>query len=88
MLRSSLWKEPDSGTLTSLMMLVAFAAQLVASFVGGGSIAKFGYPVLLAGAAGLAAIAAAGFRSLPAEAVRAAEPPRLFPASAADSAPD
>ena len=72
----------------ALMMLVAFAAQLVASFVGGGSIAKFGYPLVLACAAGLAAIAAAGFRSLPAEAFRTAEPPRLFPASAADTAPD
>jgi len=81
-------QQQERSGAAALMMLVAFAAQLVASFAGGASIAKFGYPVLLACAAGLAAIAAAGFRSLPAEAVRAAEPPRLFPASAADTSPD
>jgi len=47
-------------------MLVAFAAQLVASLAGGAAIAKFGYSAMLACAAGLAAVAAVAFRTLPA----------------------
>jgi MFS family permease len=81
-------RERERSGAAAMMMLVAFAAQLAASFAGGGAIARFGYPVVLACAAGLAAIAAAAFRSLPSEALKTAEPPRLFPASAADTAPD
>jgi MFS family permease len=73
---------------SALMMLVAFAAQLAASFAGGASIARFGYPLVLACAAGLAAVAALAFRWLPAESVRTAQPTASLQASAADTAPD
>jgi hypothetical protein len=46
-------------------MLVAFAAQFAASLAGGAAIGKFGYSAMLACAAGLAAVAAAAFRTLP-----------------------
>lgn len=81
-------REQERSGAAALMMLVAFGAQFVASFAGGGSIAKFGYPAVLATAAALAAIAAAAFRSLPGEAVRQAQPHALFPASAPDTARD
>jgi hypothetical protein len=46
-------------------MLVSFAAQLAASWIGGGSITRFGYSAVLACSAVLAAVAALAFRSLP-----------------------
>jgi MFS family permease len=81
-------REQERSGAAALMMMVAFGAQFVASFAGGSSIARFGYPVVLACAAGLAAVASAAFRSLPAEAVSSAQPPELFPASAHDTARD
>ena len=59
-------REQERAGAAALMMLVAFAAQLVASFVGGAVIARFGYSTMLACAAGLAAVAAVVFRTLPA----------------------
>src|ERR1700722_6001836 len=73
---------------SALMMLVSFGAQLAASFAGGASIARFGYPVVLAAAAGLAAVAALAFRWLPAAGVRSAQPTALLRAPAPDTAPD
>jgi len=73
---------------SALMMLVMFAAQFAASFAGGASIARFGYPVVLACAAGLAAVAALAFRWLPAEGVRTAQPTASLRVSAPDTAPD
>jgi MFS family permease len=73
---------------SALMMLVGFSAQLAASFAGGASIARFGYPAVLACAAGLAAVAALAFRWLPAAGVRTPQPTALLQASAADTAPD
>jgi MFS family permease len=58
--------EQERTGASALMMLVAFAAQLVASLAGGAAIAKFGYSAMLACAAGLAAVAAVAFRTLPA----------------------
>jgi MFS family permease len=61
--------------VAALMMLVAFGAQFLASLAGGAAIAKFGYPLLLACAAAVAALAAVAFRKLPAgEAASPAEP--------------
>jgi len=59
-------REQERTGASALMMLVAFGAQLVASLAGGAAIAKFGYSAMLACAAGLAAVAAAAFRALPA----------------------
>ncbi len=85
-------REPERGGAAALMMLVSFGAQFVASFAGGVSIAKLGYPALLAGAAGLSAVAAIAFRSLPgpdaAPALRPLEPPSLLRSSAPGTAPD
>ena len=71
-------REQERTGASALMMLVSFAAQLVASLAGGATIAKFGYSAMLACAAGLAAVAAVAFRTLPAghavAAVGAAEP--------------
>ncbi len=58
-------REQERTGASALMMLVAFAAQLVSSLAGGAAIAKFGYSAMLACAAGLAAIAAVAFRALP-----------------------
>lgn len=58
-------REAERTGAAALMMLVAFAAQLVASFAGGAAIATFGYSAMLACAAGMAAVAAVVFRSLP-----------------------
>ncbi|HUE04806.1 MAG TPA: MFS transporter [Bryobacteraceae bacterium] len=59
-------REQERTGAAALMMLVAFAAQLVASLAGGATIARFGYSAMLACAAGLAALAAVVFRGLPA----------------------
>jgi MFS family permease len=59
-------REQERTGAAALMMLVSFAAQLVASLAGGATIAKFGYSAMLACAAGLAAVAAVAFRALPA----------------------
>ena len=59
-------REQERTGASALMMLVAFAAQLVASLAGGAAIARFGYSAMLACAAGLAAVAAVAFRALPA----------------------
>jgi MFS family permease len=59
-------REQERTGAAALMMLVSFAAQLVASLAGGATIAKFGYSAMLACAAGLAAAAAVAFRTLPA----------------------
>lgn len=58
-------REQERTGASALMMMVAFAAQLVASLAGGAAIAKFGYSAMLAGAGALAAIAAVAFRALP-----------------------
>jgi len=80
-------REQERTGAAALMMLVSFAAQLVASLAGGTAIAKFGYSAMLACAAGLAAVAAVAFRTLPAGqavgAVSTAEP--ALPAHAADN---
>jgi MFS family permease len=65
LLMDSVHEQERTGA-AALMMLVSFAAQLVASFAGGAAIAKFGYSSILACSAGLAAVAAAAFRTLPA----------------------
>jgi MFS family permease len=57
--------ESERTGASALMMLVAFAAQLVASLAGGAAIARFGYPAMLVCAAGLGAVSALAFRSLP-----------------------
>lgn len=57
-------REQERCGAAALMMLVSFAAQLVASLVGGASIAKFGYSAMLACTAVLAAVAAVLFRTL------------------------
>jgi len=81
-------REQERTGASALMMLVAFAAQLVASLAGGAAIAKFGYSAMLACAAGVAAVAAVAFRALPAVHVAVAdgvaEPP-LLEAPVADS---
>jgi MFS family permease len=81
--------EQERTGASALMMLVSFAAQLVASLAGGAAIAKFGYSAMLACAAGLAAVAAVAFRALPAGravgAVGSVEP-ALVEAQVADSA--
>jgi MFS family permease len=59
-------REPERTGAAALMMLVSFAAQLVASLAGGAAIARFGYSAMLACGAGLAAVAAMAFRTLPA----------------------
>jgi MFS family permease len=59
-------REQERTGAAALMMLVAFAAQLAASLAGGAAIAKFGYSAMLACSAGLAAVAAVAFRTLPA----------------------
>ena len=59
-------REQERTGAAALMMLVSFAAQLVASLAGGATIAKFGYSAMLAYAEGLAAVAAVAFRALPA----------------------
>ena len=82
-------REAERTGAAALMMLVAFGAQLVASLAGGATIARFGYSAMLAYAAGLAAVAAAAFRSLPAgqaEAAAGAAEPALVDAPVADSA--
>jgi MFS family permease len=81
-------REQERSGASALMMLVAFAAQFAASFAGGASIARFGYPAVLAAAAGLAAVAGLAFRWLPAAGVRTRQPTALLRASAADIAPD
>ena len=74
-------REQERTGAAALMMLVSFAAQLVASLAGGAAIARFGYSAMLACAAGLAAVAAVAFRTLPAghavAAVGTAEPALL-----------
>jgi predicted MFS family arabinose efflux permease len=87
LLMDSVRVQEQSGA-SALMMLVMFAAQFAASFAGGAGIARFGYPVVLACAAGLAAVAALAFRWLPAEGVRIRKPTALPRASVADTAPD
>ncbi len=59
-------REQERTGAAALMMLVSFAAQLVASLAGGAAIAKFGYSAMLAYAAVLAAVAAVAFHTLPA----------------------
>jgi MFS family permease len=79
-------REPERTGAAALMMLVSFAAQLVASLAGGATIARFGYSALLACAAGLAAVAAVGFGALPAGRVVSSAEPALVEAPATDSA--
>jgi MFS family permease len=85
-------REQERSGAAALMMLVSFAAQFASAFAGGGAIARFGYPIVLACAAGLAAIAALAFRSLPGPAagpvLRPAEQAVLVRASAPDTAAD
>jgi MFS family permease len=79
-------REQERTGASALMMLVAFAAQLVASLAGGAAIAQFGYSAMLACAAGLAATAALAFRTLrPGHAVTAAAQPVLADAQIADT---
>jgi MFS family permease len=79
-------REQERTGAAALMMLVAFAAQFVASLAGGAAIARFGYSTMLACAAGLAAVAAVAFRALPAGQVVSAAEPASVEARVADSA--
>jgi len=81
-------REQERSGASALMMLVMFAAQFAASFAGGASIARYGYPVLLACAAVLAAVSALAFRLLPAAGITMEQPTALPRASVADTAPD
>jgi len=88
-------QEQERTGAAALMMLVSFAAQLVASLAGGATIARFGYSAMLACAAGLAAMAAVAFRTLPAPwseksaaPIKSAPPPRWPQSSRPDTAPD
>jgi MFS family permease len=84
-------REQERTGASALMMLVAFAAQLAASLAGGAAIARFGYTALLACAAGLAGVAAVGFRMLPAAAENEVTEPlplRRHPPSEPDTAPN
>jgi MFS family permease len=56
--------EGERSGAAALGYLVAFGAQALAAFAGGGLVARFGYGVVLAGAAALAAAAAGLFRVL------------------------
>jgi MFS family permease len=81
-------REQERTGAAALMMLVSFAAQLVASLAGGAAIAKFGYSAMLGCAAGLAAVAAVAFRALPAGGAVVADTasePALVGAQVADS---
>src|SRR2546426_10697636 len=55
-------EERERSGASALAFLVAFAAQALAAFGAGALLARFGYGVVLAGAAALAALAAALFR--------------------------
>ena len=82
-------REAERTGAAALMMLVSFAAQLVASLAGGATIARFGYSAMLAYAAVLAAVAAVAFRTLSIRPpIRSAPPLRRPPSSRPDSAPD
>jgi hypothetical protein len=54
--------ERERGGASALAYLVAFGAQAVAAYAGGQLLERFGFGPVLAGAAALAALAAAGFR--------------------------
>jgi predicted MFS family arabinose efflux permease len=56
--------ERERGGASAINYLVAFAAQAVAAFGAGLLLEQFGFGVVLAGAAALAAIAATTFRVL------------------------
>jgi MFS family permease len=88
-------REQERSGAAALMMLVSFAAQLVASLAGGAAIAKFGYSAMLACAAVLAAVAAVAFRTLPAGwsekgevSIKPVPSLRWFRSSPPDTAPD
>jgi len=59
-------REQERTGASAQMMIVTFAAQGLANSVGGKYIAKLGYSAVLACGAGLAALAAVLFRTLPA----------------------
>jgi predicted MFS family arabinose efflux permease len=80
-------REAERSGAAAMMMLAAFVAQFVASWAGGAAIARFGYPAMLACAAGLAAVAAIAFRWLPGPAI-SPEPAPLVAISAPDTVPD
>jgi MFS family permease len=56
--------ESERGGASAVTYLVAFGAQALASFAGGALLARFGYGIVLAGAAVLAACAGVLFRAL------------------------
>jgi len=57
-------EERERGGASSLNYLVAFSAQAVAAFGAGALTARFGFGAVLAGAAGIAALAAVLFPAL------------------------
>jgi MFS family permease len=57
-------EERERGGASSLNYLVAFSAQAIAAFGAGALTTRFGYGVVLAGAAGIAALAAVLFPAL------------------------
>jgi len=57
-------QERERGGGAALNYLVAFSAQALASFTAGAAMDRFGYPAVLACAAGLAGVAAGMFKAL------------------------
>jgi MFS family permease len=77
--------EQERSGAAALGYLVAFGAQALAAFAGGALVARFGYGLVLAFAAALAAGAAGLFRVLLGAGVNAVRPmPRLRAADASD----
>jgi MFS family permease len=79
-------KEPERSGAAALGYLVAFGAQALAAFAGGALVARFGYGVVLACAATLAAAAAGLFRVLVGAGERFAPPITKLPAVGASNA--
>lgn len=80
--------EPERSGAAALGYLVASGAQALAAFAGGAFIARFGYGVVLAFAAALAAVAAGLFRVLVSSAGRFAPQLRKLPAVGTTNVPD
>ena len=79
--------EDERGGASALTYLVGFSAQALAAFGAGQLLARFGYGVVLAGAAALAVTSAGLLRALLADPKTVRQPPAL-PVVAAGSAPE
>jgi MFS family permease len=77
--------EPERSGAAAMGYVVAFGAQALAAFAGGTLVARFGYGVVLAFAAALAAFAAGLFRVLVRPAERLAPRVRKLPAVGASN---